>query len=253
MKKQKMSGRKLILSLLYPPRCPICDGLQKIGDFGCCDSCSKDLPWVRKARCMKCGRQLADEEAEYCSDCRKQEHCFDEGTAAFTYSGRMRDSVYRMKFQNRRDYLPFYAAAMARALEGCLERWRPEVILPVPMHPKKKRRRGYNQSELLAKELAGLTGLPMEKDMLRCIRLTADQKKLGRRDRQKNLRGSFAVEESFGGYQRVLLVDDVYTTGSTVDELSKILKRRGVQRVYFVVLCTGKEKDGMHTSKTVIY
>lgn len=149
--------------------------------------------------------------------------------------------------------MPFFAQSMARPLTGCLGRWQPEVILPVPMHPRKRRRRGYNQSELLAKELARLTGIPMKKDALRCVRLTADQKRLNRRDRQENLRGSFIAEQSFTVFRRVLLVDDVYTTGSTMDELSRVLKHRGVQRVYFVVLCIGKEKDGMHGSKTVLY
>lgn len=231
----------------------MCDGLLKIAESGCCESCADRLPWVGGARCMKCGRQLAKESAEYCSDCKKQPHSFDEGAAAFTYSGRMRDSVYRMKFQNRRDYLPFFAEAMNQALAGRLRRWRPEMILPVPMHPKKRRRRGYNQSELMAGELARLTGIPMKKDVLRCVRLTADQKKLGRRDRQENLRGSFAVEGDLSGVCRVLLVDDVYTTGSTMDELSRVLKNHGVRQVYFVVLCIGKEKDGMHSPKTVLY
>lgn len=231
-----------ILRLLYPPRCPICDALMGLTEHGCCDSCAAGLPWVSGPKCMKCGRQLADDRVEYCGDCRKSAHFFDEGAAAFTYSGGIRDSVYRMKFQNRRDYLPFYAEAMERVLRAYLQRWQPEIILPVPMHPRKRRLRGYNQSELLAKELSRLTGIPMAGDVLRCVRLTSDQKKLDRRARRKNLRGSFAVAGHFSGFRRVLLVDDVYTTGSTVDELGRVLKLCGVQRVYFIVLCTGKEK-----------
>lgn len=237
-----------ILRLLYPPRCPVCDALMGIKEYGCCQRCSDILPWVSGAKCMKCGRQLGDSRREYCDDCRKVRHFFDEGAAVFTYAGRIRDSVYRMKFQNRRDYIPFFAGTMVQVLAGHLVQWRPEVILPVPMHIHKRRRRGYNQSELLAEEVARLTGIPLKKDVLRCVRLTKDQKKLDRCARRKNLHGSFAVGERSLGFRRVLLVDDVYTTGSTVDELSRELKRHGVQQVYFVVLCIGKEKKAVCTA-----
>lgn len=242
-----------ILRLFYPPRCPICDAMIGIGQDGCCEYCVDSLPWVSGTRCMKCGRQLVDVRAEYCSDCKKVRHFFDEGAAAFTYSGHMRDSVYRMKFQNRRDYMPFFAGAMAQVLADHLAQWQPDVILPVPMHPHKRRRRGYNQSELLAEELARFTGIPVKKDILRCVRLTEDQKKLDRRARRKNLRGSFAVERRFSEFRRVLLVDDIYTTGSTMDELSRVLKLYGVQQVYFIVLCIGKEKKTVCTASKLCY
>ncbi len=242
--KKSRSAGSCGLKLLYPPRCPICDGLMDFRKRGCCDGCAGKLPWVSGAKCMKCGRPLTNPQAEYCSDCAGGRRYFDGGAAAFTYSGEMRDSVARMKFQNRRDYLPFYGEAMGRALAGRLRLWRPKAILPVPMHPKKRRRRGFNQAELLAGELARFTGIPLKNDILKCVRLTEDQKKLDRRARQRNLRGIFSVEGDISDLGSVLLVDDVFTTGSTVDELARVLKRHGMERVYFAVLCIGKEKDG---------
>lgn len=277
---------KKILQWLYPPRCPICDEIwnpktekreqthskdkaapqgrktavitthtaQRIHpDQYCCPSCREKLPWIREAVCMRCGKPVGDEQ-EYCEDCQKQKHLFLQGTAAFTYSGGLPNAVFRMKFQNRRDCLDFFADAMVLALQKHLQQWRPQMILSVPMHWKKKARRGYNQSELLAQKISERLGIAAEKNWAKCIRRTGEQKRLNRRERQKNLRNSFQITRELCGITRVLLVDDVYTTGSTMDELTRILQREGVQEVYFVVLCIGKgKKGGMHGKKSVLY
>ena len=148
----------LLLDLLYPPRCPLCDQILNRKEGLCCAACEKKLPWIDEPTCMKCGKMIEREEEEYCGDCRKYTHAFTRGTAAFAYTGALRHSVYRMKAENRRDYLDFYADAMTRALEPHLMRWRPERIIGVPMHWQKKWKRGYNQSELLAERIAEKSG-----------------------------------------------------------------------------------------------
>lgn len=219
----------------------------------CCPDCRKKLPWIQGAHCMKCGKPVLREE-EYCDDCRKQHHLFTQGAAAFTYSGGLPDALFRMKFRNRRDYLDFFADAMVWSSRSKLRLWRPQVIVPVPMHWRKKGRRGYNQAELLAERISRRTGIPMGKKLIRCVRMASEQKRLSRRERQKNLRDSFQIRQSLQGLERVLIVDDVYTTGSTVDELARVLKKAGAKDVYFLVLCTGKgKKDGMHGEKSVLY
>jgi ComF family protein len=237
--------KKELLSFLYPPRCVCCDTVLKKKEEGCCPRCAAKLPRITGPVCMKCGKPVADERQEYCADCRKYHHDFDRGTAAFLYTGAMRQSVYRMKACNRRDYLPFYAEAMTSALKAYLPYWQPELIVPIPMHPKKKRQRGYNQSELLAGLISEQTGIPTRCDLLRCVKLTSAQKTLNRSERRENLKGSIAPAEPFPPVKRVLLVDDVYTTGSTMDEAAKILKQNGVESVYFVALRTGKGKKAV--------
>lgn len=255
--------REVVADLLYPPRCPICDEVLdrawrnvpakktssrvlariSVSSGGrCCPSCAAVLPRIGETRCLKCGKPVEDESREYCGDCRTQRHFFDRGVAAFTYTEAMRHCVYRMKAENRRDYIPFCAEEMTKAVERFLPRWRPEIIVPVPMHPRKRRRRGYNQSELLARELGRRTGIPVESGLLYCTRIVRSQKELGRQERMRNLRDSFAAREPFPPVSRVLLADDVYTTGSTMDEISRVLRKHGVREIYFVVLCTGKGK-----------
>lgn len=245
--------KEIVCELLYPPRCPICDSVLQFRAEKCCSVCSKSLPRVTGSVCMKCGKPVWDETREYCEDCRKQVHSFDAGRAAFTYSGGVRRAVYRMKSENRRDYVDFFAEAVAGALKPHLKYWKPDVILSVPMHPSRKRKRGYNQSELLAQRISVLTGIPAEFGLVRCIRKTGAQKNLGRRDRMQNLRGSFQMCKRLTEGMNVLIVDDVYTTGSTVDEMSRILKQNGASHVYFGVICTGKGKKAVCTKENVCY
>lgn len=241
----KICGKKLLV-LLYPQRCPFCDevlGREEKKEL-CCSSCREKLPWVKGPVCMKCGKPVGSAEAEYCPDCQKSHHIFDQGAAVFTYSGCMPGSIYRLKASNRRDYIDFFAAAMKRQSGKYLKRWQPQVILTVPMHPRKRAARGYNQAELLAERFGELTGIPVDQNILCCIRKTKVQKSLGRSARQKNLRGSFVVQKDLGNLRRVLVIDDVYTTGSTMDEIARTLKKAGVEQVYFWVLCTGRGKRG---------
>lgn len=243
----------IVLRLLYPQRCPLCDEILPFGQSGCCEECRKKLPWIREPRCMKCGKPVGDAAAEYCSDCGRTEHYYDRGTAPFVYTGALREAVYRMKFENRRDYLDFFAESMLEALDVFLQQWQPELVVAVPMHKSKERRRGYNQSELLAERISRAAGIPYARGALRCIRRTSQQKSLGRKERMRNLRGSFEAARPFSGISAVLVVDDVYTTGSTVDEVSRVLRSAGAEHIYFVVLCTGKGKKTVCTGENVCY
>lgn len=242
-----------ILKLIYPSRCPICDRIRGVTEEVCCPLCREKLPWTAGSVCIKCGKPV-EAEREYCDDCCRQRHLFTQGVAAFTYSDGLPDALYRLKFQNRRDYVDFFAAAMVRAGRQKLNLWNVQAVIPVPMHWKKKIRRGYNQAELLAAGISRRTGIPLEKKLLCAVRRPAEQKYLNRRERQKNLRGCFSVCKPLAQLERVLVVDDVYTTGSTMDEIARVLKLAGVKKVFFLVLCTGKgKKDSMHGEKSVLY
>lgn len=244
---------EIFLKFLYPPRCPVCDQIRKLSEPVCCPKCREDLPVIRQPFCMKCGQPIGYFEKEYCQDCSQTKHYFDQGIAPFTYSGQLRHAVYRMKSSNRRDYIPFFAEEMADACERYFPLWQPDVIVPVPMHGSRRRKRGYNQSELLARNISQLVGIPMDRELLWCTRRKTAQKTLDRKERRHNLQGSFAVRGQLRGDVRVLVVDDVYTTGSTMDEIAKTLKTAGAKYVFFVVLCTGKGKKTVCTAENLCY
>ena len=223
------------LSIFFPRRCPLCEKITPDG-FPC-PSCERSLPFAGNVVCLKCGRPLEDPREELCRRCKSTRHVFTRGKAVFLYRGRMRDSVLRMKFHNRREYLDFYAAAMVKVELEFLRRIRPGCIVPVPMHPRKKRKRGFDQCLLLAERISRLTRIPVAKNCVVRSRFTRPQKGLNMEERRKNLSRAFLVRRRDELCEPVLLIDDIYTTGATMDAVSLALRREGIQEIYFLVLC----------------
>ncbi len=227
---------ELAVGLLYPPRCPLCDRILPLFGGRVCGDCRKKLPWIVQPYCLKCGKMLDAWEKEYCADCLGHSHDFTQGIAAFCYAGDLRGSVQRMKFSGRREYLDFYAEAMVYRAGKWISLWKPQRIIPVPMHWKKKNRRGFNQAELLAKKIGKLTGIPVLSRAVRKRKNTKDQKELSGQERRINLKDAFEAAGDLSQIRSVLVIDDVYTTGSTMDEISRTLKGAGVKHVFFLVL-----------------
>ena len=189
---------------------------------------------------MCCGKPLIRHERELCADCETSGHRFDEGRAVFLYEKGIRLSVNRMKFLNRREYLPFYGTCLFRLFLEMQPFWRAECLVPVPMHPKKRAKRGYDQAVLLARSLSRLNHLPVREDLLVRTRLTESSKKLGKTERRKNLRGVFRVSPETIVPESVILIDDIFTTGATMDEAAFALRKAGTAHVYFLTLCIGR-------------
>lgn len=231
-----------VLDLLYPPRCPICDKILPQGSGRVCGTCRKDLPYLKEPICKKCGKPLQREEQEYCLTCEQERHEFICGRAIFLYEGTFRQSVQRMKFKNRREYLDFYSEEMVREGARYLQNWQVRTILPIPMNARKRRERGFDQSLLLAKKISRLSGIPLIKNGVIRSRYTLPQKELNAKERKKNLKGAFELRKGVRIQEPVLLVDDIYTTGATMDTVCRTLKKGGIQRIYFLTLCAGNGK-----------
>ena len=229
---------EILLQLLLPRRCPVCDGILADPRKRICPSCFDTLPWTADAaaRCMCCSRPLEDERAEYCDRCAGAEHAFDRACAVFLYQKEMRKSILRMKFENRREYLDFYARAMQLESRDFIRMQRPQAVLPVPMYPKKVRARGYDQCRILAEKYAALTGLPLIADKVIRVRNTLPQKGLSGQERTRNLKGAFRVKDGTVLPPDVLILDDIFTTGSTADEMSRVLRANGVERISVLAL-----------------
>lgn len=228
-----------ITGLLFPRRCPVCHEVVEEPGKLVCSICSTRLPYVKEPFCRKCGKPLLTEEREYCQDCVRKPHGFRQGRAPFVYDRVMRQSIARFKYGGRREYAAFYAEEILRrcAREALL--WKAEAFLPIPLHPKKRRKRGYNQAELLARELSRRSGIPVDKNLLLRVKNTRAQKELNDRERRENLKNAFALQKGSVPYRTVILVDDIYTTGSTMDEAARVLRGNGVQTIYFLCICVG--------------
>lgn len=236
-----------LLDLFFPRHCILCDRILPMMPQGrkesVCPECRDALPLVREPFCMKCGKPLNLEQKEYCTDCRRHTHSFIAGRAVFLYRGSMKESMYRFKYGGRREYASFFAAEALRLRGRWLRSIRPDCIIPVPLYQKKELKRGYNQAADFAAALAHLAHATAEPGMIRRIRNTAPMKGLSAADRKKNVKDAFTVDEKRllqKDYKRILIVDDIYTTGSTIDAISKVLARYPGREVYFLCICTGQ-------------
>lgn len=228
-----------ILSLFYPDRCPVCHGVLR-GKGDICPSCRRYLHYIKEPRCLKCGKEIEKEEQEYCRDCQRFHHTYDRGRSVFVYDEVMRRSISMFKYHNRREYAKFYAREMHDYCGSFIHSFEPDVILPVPVHKKKKRQRGFNQAELVAKELGKLMNVSVDSNYLLRKENTVPQKELTRQQRKENLKNAFEICETGKVYEKVLLVDDIYTTGATMDAVSEILRKNQSKIIFFLTICVGR-------------
>lgn len=192
---------------------------------------------------MHCGRPLAHETDEYCPDCEKtgtEGSSIRQGRSLWVHREPVSTALYRFKYRNRRRFGMLFARELAEVYGRQMERWRIGVILPVPLHPSRKRQRGFNQSEILAEALSKYTGIPMRTDVLFRIRKTTPQKRLGRSERMQNLAGAFGVSRRWEPAENVLLIDDIYTTGATLERAASVLRKAGVSNVFFLTISIGQ-------------
>lgn len=225
---------------MYPRRCPLCHRILRSSHELLCPDCAEEIRPISGPRCYKCGKPVKEDE-EYCRDCSAHPGAFDQGRGIFHYDDRMKYSIMKYKYFGCREYSRFYGKAMYLYGREMLALWKPQVIVPVPLHWRKQRMRGFNQAELLAEELSEYTGIPVDTRLLKKRHATKSQKKLDAVGRKKNLREAFQVAGNPAG-KRILLIDDVYTTGSTMDVLSRALLEKGASHVFFLTLCIGSNR-----------
>lgn len=236
---------QLILNIIYPVRCPVCGEIVVPKGNKICPSCKDKLPYIKEPRCMKCSKPMEQEEKEYCSDCERKSYRFDKGCAVWVYNNEMKRSLADFKYRSKKEYAGFYVEEAVRLYGGCIKKFSPDIIVPVPIHRSKYLERGYNQADILAKRIGKALGIPVLSGLLVRNKKTLPQKKLSDKERLRNLLEAFQYNtKSAAGFNRkiskVLLVDDIYTTGSTVEACTNVLKSNGISEVYFLVLCIGK-------------
>ena len=223
--------------ILYPRICPICKRI--ISDRYICRECESSLPYIVQPRCFQCGKPVHKEEQEYCNDCKNKKHIYTKGTQPFLHVGKLKDVVYEIKYNNKREYIDFFVDAMVRCCKKEILSWKPDILIPVPMYRKKQLRRGFNQAGVIAKRLSKPFGIPVCTDCLIRISDTRPQKQLDDIQRKKNLENAFKIRKNIVKSKKVVIVDDIYTTGSTVDACAKVLLEAGAKEVYFVCMTIG--------------
>ena len=233
------SGLDPFLSLLYPPRCLVCRAL---GESGLCAACLAQITPVMPPICRTCG-QTIPADADGCLHCRLRRPAYHRARALGAYDGILRAAIHQFKYRDRPQLagpLGLRLTAFARENAPDLNGLRFDALLPVPMHPVRRRLRGYNQSERLARVVASELSLPLLTDALVRTRPTRPQVGLAGAARRTNLSGAFAVcqSEAVQG-KTLLLIDDVVTSGSSLHECALALKACGARAVYALTLAAG--------------
>jgi ComF family protein len=216
----RLAGDWLAATLLPQP-CALCGG--GAGLQAVCAACAAELPLQPEHSCPRCGEDSPG--AAVCGACLRDPPAFDATAVAFRYQHPIDFLIQQFKFAGALHLGPWFAdALLPRISPGC------EAILAMPLHAGRLRERGYNQAREIARRLAQRAGLPLRDSLIRRVRDTAHQADLDADARRKNLRGAFACDGALA-LRSVLVVDDVMTTGTSLDELASTLKRAGVERV----------------------
>ncbi len=236
---------RYLCDMLYPARCPICGEIVVPKTALACEPCKNKLKLIAEPKCKKCGKPMEAEENEYCRDCMKKDYHFITGYSVWLYDSLMKKSISDFKYNNKKEYASFYIHEAVRLYGESIKQIAPDVIVPVPVHKLKFRERGYNQADILARGMAGSLDIPVLSRLLIRNRKTLPQKQLNDKERLKNLREAFEFNKAAARrfnkkISSVLLVDDIYTTGSTMEACTNVLLDNGILDVYFITICIGK-------------
>lgn len=249
--KQRSFSDKIrrIYSLLFPAhiKCIICSrDLPKKQEIEFCSKCFEKLEKIEKDKsCIICGGAL--KSSNICLNCKRHKREFDMAQSVFVYKDEAQKLIINFKYNNK----PYISRTLGKVLADKLKEtdWKIDLVIPVPLTLKKHKSRGYNQSELLAKECVKKIGLPLFTDVLHKTKETEQQAKLSFQERQKNLRKTFTVTDLDSIRDKnILLIDDVLTTGATANACALCLKDSGAKKVY--LLCIASTRPEILTTTT---
>ncbi|OGV59518.1 MAG: hypothetical protein A2283_01430 [Lentisphaerae bacterium RIFOXYA12_FULL_48_11] len=231
-----------LLDLVYPRTCTVCGVATGAGQGYVCWDCMAGFEVIGRPFCSVCGDPAEGmiEHDYQCSYCQRKKPGFDVARSALRYRGAVRDVLQLLKYSRQTylvdDLLPYLSACLSSNYSRVLF----DAVTFVPLYPKKERERTFNQARLLAARLAGKHGLPFLPNCLERVRYTATQTELNASARRENVSGAFApLNRKWINGRTLLLVDDVMTTGATVDEVSRVLKEAGASGVFVLTVARG--------------
>lgn len=217
-----------IYQWLLPFTCVLCGANSKISQ-DLCDDCKNDLPWIKKS-CLHCAQPLESIVTE-CGECLKNPPTYDNTHALFFYASPIDKLILRLKFHHQLLYARVLGELFAEKLiKIYYEKSLPEIIIPVPLHRSRLRQRGFNQSLEIAKPISKKLKIPIDIKHCQRIRATEAQSLIPATQRYQNVKSAFAIAKNFS-VKYVAIIDDVMTTGNTVNELSKQLRKNGVEKI----------------------
>lgn len=228
-----------ILSLIYPRRCISCNEILSIGQEWLCDKCAPGFEKTEHRRCKICGRIVYHNGN--CRTCNSNKLYFDNGYSVFEYKGNVRNGIRNFKYKGLYSYGRYFGKIMSDYAK-CNMDIKFDYVTAVPLHRKRLSDRGYNQSKILAKFVAKSINVEYKDLLIRKVN-TIPLNSLGRKERMENIKGAFAINPNVSVENKyILIIDDIYTTGSTINECCKVLKKNHAAMVeFFTLSCTSED------------
>ena len=223
---------KNLVNLFFPPVCSGCHSFLMTNETVICTKCRHDLPQTN--------HHIHTENEAFKKFYGRIPVIHASAFLYFHKKGMVQELIHNLKYRGHQEIGTQLGYWYAEDLKNNLALKNVDAIIPVPIHKKRWRKRGYNQAEIIAKCLSEKTGVSLVSDALFRVKKTTAQKKLDRQERMGNLRDAFALSERWKPVANVLLIDDIYTTGATVEQAAKILKKAGAQNVYFLTISIGQ-------------
>ena len=227
-----------LAAVLFAAPCRVCgDALEHAGRIPICEACLEGFERIAEPLCQCCGRPFvsplaADAAQPLCRLCRIGFYGFERARSFAVYNDAISEAIVLLKYEGVRPLGDWFAARLAQATIRGSGAWHADVVVPVPLHPERLRERGYNQAELIARPLAGRLGLRLDPHLLARTKPRPPRLLLSRRERWESVRGAYATRPGRKvDNLRILLVDDVMTTGATLDACARALKKAGAAAV----------------------
>lgn len=244
-----------LFNLIFPAECRLCPNpLKTIRERYICFDCLGKIEPLGSPMCEKCGKPLASSfnlvQHPLCRQCRTMKRYFISARAVGTYEGVLKKAIWLFKYEGKTGLQDALGSLMIDRINQLgwankvdplsIKREGIDIIIPVPLHKAKLKSRGYNQSDILATFISKKMNIPISRNNLKRIKATITQASLRRKERIKNIHNAFCVQqpEKFSG-KRILLIDDVFTTGATSNECSRILKQAGSSDIFILTLSRG--------------
>ena len=243
-----------VMNFIFPKHCVICD---KVLPFGTginneylCEDCYNKVDLIKEPMCKKCGAQIKSYDEDLCIRCKnkyvdkKDKSYFEYGFGLCRYNDLLKESLHRIKYESRKEYIEFYGKSIAKVYYQDLNKMNIDCFIPVPIHKERLRVRNYNQAEVLAnsisKELLKFNiDIPVDNNIIKRTKNTKVLNKLDNSDRNNELKDAFIVDDKYivnNNIKNICIIDDIYTTGSTIETMSKLLKENNIEKIYFIVI-----------------
>ncbi len=227
------------LDLLFPERCLICNK-GPVDSQGICEYCLSSIKYISSPACSKCGIPFNSDAGEdhLCGICLTSKVHFSKARAVGFFEGVLQEAIHQFKYNRKTILAKPLGDFMVNCNRDSIDFKAYDFLVPVPLHPRRLRERGFNQALSLAKRIAKRCGVPVDYLSLKRVRWEKPQINLSRKERERNVRGAFAFyDRGKLSKNRVLLIDDVCTSGATVNECARVLMEAGTRRVDVLTLC----------------